>query len=538
MSFRQSVSQLRPARTQKVDLVEKVQSILTEATMDRDDFFKRDNQIVFAKKAVSGEIVGKDGKKFPKISNRNKLLVAFKKIKRLPRKGSKEEKNFDELMSLITNGKSHKEIEKGANGFSGKRGGQQGKTKAPSGADWENIICHQYNKLLGNENFDPAARDEAKQFYPTYKKAGEETAKTFSKKIGKAGMIQFGGGKSKSNLSSFWISKGGSDGTPKTDMYTSTHNISLKKKGGSQLASGARGETLAMYSAALEYLGADKSGLDEIKNIQKEIEDNFIKISTEYNKTELEKMSKKDTENLSTKDQDDIRQFVTTEAFHKKLNEKIKEHLNFEKNPEFVKFLIYEAMSGSKKFSLEKAKASVCMEFNADNGKISKYIPVTVDGKNKFGDVPNISSEIAAYASKVKIYSAWKSGGSSPYSSLRISSTFQKKEETLRSLVKEIVRKDIIANAVLKEEIEQLDEFAIIGRVFDKLKDVGKNAINWVKNLITKIVNAVKNALDKIATLGKKMFEGLFKFIGMELDSSTKITYPSDISGFVFGMSD
>ena len=85
MSFRQSMSQLRTAHTQKVDLVEKVQSLLTEATMDRDDFFKRDNQIVFAKKAVSGEIVGKDGKKFPKISNRNKLLVAFKKIKRLQR---------------------------------------------------------------------------------------------------------------------------------------------------------------------------------------------------------------------------------------------------------------------------------------------------------------------------------------------------------------------------------------------------------------------------------------------------------------------
>ena len=65
-------------------------------------------------------------------------------------------------------------------------------------------------------------------------------------------------------------------------------------------------------------------------------------------------MSKKDTENLSTKDKEDIAQFVTTEAFHKQLNEKIKEHLNFEKNPEFVKFLIYEAMSGSKKFSLQK----------------------------------------------------------------------------------------------------------------------------------------------------------------------------------------
>ena len=41
MSFRQSMSQLRPAHTQKVDLVEKVQSLLTEATMGTKDFFTK-----------------------------------------------------------------------------------------------------------------------------------------------------------------------------------------------------------------------------------------------------------------------------------------------------------------------------------------------------------------------------------------------------------------------------------------------------------------------------------------------------------------
>ena len=184
---------------------------------------------------------------------------------------------------------------------------------------------------MGNENFDPDARDEAKQFYPTYERAGKDSAKSFAKIIGKKGMVQFGGGKSRSNLSSFWISKGGSDGTPKTDMYTSSHNISLKKKGGSQLASGAKGETLAMYSAALEYLGSGKSGLTQIKKIQKEIENNFTKISTEYSKTTLETMSKESKKNLSAKDKKDIAQFVTTEKFHKELNEKIKYFIRVKK---------------------------------------------------------------------------------------------------------------------------------------------------------------------------------------------------------------
>ena len=201
-------------------------------------------------------------------------------------------------------------------------------------------------------------------------------------------------------------------------------------------------------------------------------------------------------------------------------------------------FLIYEAMSGGKKFSLQKARASVCVEFDANNGQISKFIPVTKDGKNKFTEMPSISPEVKDYASKVKIYSAWKSGSGTPYSSLRISSVFGEEEETLQSIVKEVVRKDIIANAVLKEELEQLDEFAIIDKVFNKLKDVGRNAINWVKNLIKKIITKVKEAFEKIAKMGKKMFEGLFKFLNIQLDSKTKITYPSEINGFVHGMAD
>ena len=544
MSLRRSMSQLRPARTQKVDLQERVQSLLTEATMTARDFFTkdatRDNQKLFVKKAIAGELIGTDGKKFKKIPANDKELVAFKNLKvNVTPDTAKDKKVLKDLMDKYFGKMGN--IEKGANGFSGgKTGG--GSSKAPSGAEWENIIVHQYNKLLGKEDFDNSAKEAAEKFYPTYEEIGKKIATNFKGKKIKSQMIQFGGGKSKGNLSSFWISKGGVDGTPKTDMYSNDYNISLKKKGGSQLASGAKGETLAMYSAALEYLGADKSGLTQIKKIQKEIEDNFTKISTDYTKGDLENMSKASKKNLSAKDKKDVAQFITTEKFHKELNEKIKEHLNFEKNPEFVKFLIYEAMSGSKKFSLQKARASVCVEFDADNGNVSKFIPITKNGKNKFDtEVPSISSEVEAYASKVKIYSAWKSGKGNPYSSLRISSRFGEKEETLQSIVKEVIRKDIITNAVLKElkeEVEQLDEFAIVNKVFNKLKDVGRNAINWIKNLIKKIINAVKNALDKIAKLGKKMFEGLFRFIGMELDSKTKITYPSEINGFVHGMGD
>ena len=45
-------------------------------------------------------------------------------------------------------------------------------------------------------------------------------------------------------MTSFWVSFGKNDGTPKTDMYNKDYNISLKKKGGSQLASGGTGESI------------------------------------------------------------------------------------------------------------------------------------------------------------------------------------------------------------------------------------------------------------------------------------------------------
>ena len=87
MSYRRSIEQLRPARTQKIDLQEKVQSFLTEAAMKRDDFFKRDNQTNFVKKAAAGQIVGKDGKvadtfaSFTKPSSKKFLNLIEKEIK-------------------------------------------------------------------------------------------------------------------------------------------------------------------------------------------------------------------------------------------------------------------------------------------------------------------------------------------------------------------------------------------------------------------------------------------------------------------------
>ena len=421
--------------------------------------------------------------------------------------------------------------------------GGKGSSGEPDGADWEDIITHHYNILIGKPGFDPSASQAVEEKWDDFDEIGETIAKNFSEVIGGGGMVQYGAGKSASNLSDFWRNpakgvKGGTDGTPKTDMYTSDHQISLKKAGGSQLASGGQAETLSTFYAALQHFSTDKAGAAVINDTMKAIQDNFTKLTTSYSKGDLEKISKdkKKQGQLSDKDKDALEGFITTEEFHKKFNDEMIPKLNeISDAKEFKEWFIFEAMSGFSKFKEKKAIASVCMEFNANNGKVTKFIEVTPNGKTAgVSGSPQLSGEIKKVASGAKLYAAWKSSGGNPYSTLRVASVGEDDnydEMTLRGCIRKTIAEDRISQAFLKEEVEELDEFRFIGRAFDRIKKMGKDAILWVKNLITKILKAVQQALDKIKKMGKKVFEGIFKFIGIEPTVDTKI--PSKIEGFV-----
>ena len=165
-------------------------------------------------------------------------------------------------------------------------------------------------------------------------------------------MTQFGGGGGKSNLSSSWTGWGGTNGTPKTDMYTENYNISLKKKGGSQLASGGSGETIANFNAALAYLGTSREDDHIINDIMEKIEQNFATVYTRFNKGDLGKISKGNTNvKLSKDDKEAMQLYTKTEKFHKALNEELKDVLSFEKRPGFRKWYCFEAISGLKKLT-------------------------------------------------------------------------------------------------------------------------------------------------------------------------------------------
>ena len=410
----------------------------------------------------------------------------------------------------------------------------KGGIKKPSGADWENILTYKFNEMSGNPEFDVDAKTAALEFSDVYLEMGEILAKQFKDKIGSSPITQYGKGKSKSNLSKFWLENGGSDGTPKTDMYNADYNISLKKAGGSQLASGAKGETVSTYLAALQYMGTN-GVTPELNKILKSIEEGFAKVSTKYGKTDLEKMADKQGE-LSPEDKKAVGEFLTTDKFHKDLNNEIAQHLTFEKQPEFLKWYTYEAMSGYKKFSNKQAAASVCLEFDGAKGKVSKFIEVTSGGKNTgLTDSPSVSSDVIKIAGKVKVYASWKSASGNPYSVLRLGLTEDNKTWDTTKTLAGIIREEVIGDKIatmLNEDIYQLDEFAIIRRTISKLKKMGKDAIVWFKGLMDKIMSKVRESLKKIVALGARMYEKLFEFLGMVIDK-IKASYPSEIVGFI-----
>jgi hypothetical protein len=497
---------------------------LSEGAMGYADVFKRNNKVAFIDKAVKGELVDTNGKKLPPVDP-NSELIGF-----LNRNDAENNKQFQDVLTRTYGSSLTKlSIDKIENGFSTQGAG------VASGADWENIITSHYNRLSGNEGYDSDADSEAEKFDDWHNDTGEKLAQSFIKEIGKSPMQQFGKGKSKANLSNFWLSHGGTDGTPKTDMYNNSYNISLKKAGGSQLASGAKGETVATYNAALEYLGS--AGVTpEMEKILKMIEEGFQKVATKHTVGELDKLSKKSKSDLKPEDAKAVAQFTETQKFHTELNKELKKYMNFEKQPEFLKWYTYEAMSGYKKFSLKQAAASVCMEFNADKGTVSKFIEVTADGRSSgLTDNPSVGSKVIGISSKVKVYAAYKSGGGNPYSTLRLglAEDNQSFDETLNlaGIIREEIINDKICN-MLVEDRYQLDEFAIVKKAFGKLKKMGKDVKIWFGNLLTRIMERVKVVFDKIKNMGSKMYEALFGFLNIKVDK-VKASMPKELEGFI-----
>ena len=425
----------------------------------------------------------------------------------------------------------------------------------PSGAEWESLISVGYNiKRLGNTNFnspkvvkieeygiDQKTYDNIVQpFWSKWNAPSIEIGTAFYDKLKKdITMTQFGSGKAKLNTQ--WKDWGGVKPTPKTDMYlgkdekfTTGYRISLKKVGGGQLMSAAKGESIATFNAALEYMGEDKTGQKEVNAIIDEINKGFQKIPIEGSLTDL-RDKKGFARRLGDKERKDILWDVAqADNVHDTLSKNISTLFN--DNQKIKEFFTFEAASGYKKFSNNIGTADLVMEFDPiGKSKITQYREFGKMG----GKVPIVHKDIIDLSKKTQFFVAFKTAEKNPFSALR-TKTIKANEEfeniedvpTLRNLIIDHIESNELTRTFLPENFEQLDEFALLNRAIQgikkgaskiksSVKDIYLNLTVRVKKFLSDLFKKVGIVLNKIKKLAGRALHAVLKFFGFEIDKAT-----------------
>mgnify|MGYP006095325281 FL=1 len=321
-------------------------------------------------------------------------------------------------------------------------------------------------------------------------------------------MIHFGSGSGQLNPK--WL---GSNGTPKTDLYsTDGINISLKQKGGSQVMSGYKEETISTFHAAIASMGSDAP--KEINKLMKDLDPVLRKITVPGNintiitsiKTKtLPKgvkakvgSSKRELDIKFNKKEYEAKQneIIDWKASMKELNPVFRKF--FEDNQEFRKFFVYEAATGDFKFAPDKyANSNWMVEFDPANGTNNNVVQLSL-GKNK--PAPFIDK----LAKKVVVRISPKTPTGSKVSASGTSATVG----SFRLTVAE--SKETFSEMLIQEEAKFNSELLTEGtiseaKLFQKLK-------GWLSNLYNKVMNKVK----KLIKMG---YEAVMAFFEFEVDS-------------------
>jgi len=390
----------------------------------------------------------------------------------------------------------------------------------PTGADYESIITVGYNQgkppYSSSKAKDSNAFSSANKFLPKDKEEPyNDTAENLGIKlrsITSGKMTQYGASKDK--LSPLWNQITGKNvDTPKTDVLTKDR-ISLKKKGGSQLMSASRKEAMATLMGALEMVGENK----KMSSIIKDIDNNFTKFLgksiTSFKDKEGEFADMSATEYKKRSDE-----LLGASQMHTDLSKSINETL--QKDNALKQSIVYIATTGYKKFaSGSRGIANKLVEFDPAKGIITHNIDT--------GSPTSISSGIKSMASATTFYCAFKTSKRNPYSTLRTrTGKFEEHNPTLNGLIIETLIKDLNVDTqwMLSEGYAFFDDEMIIENLLSKaassLKSLGRSVKNWFSNIISKIVEGARKVFKQIVNLGKRAFEALSNFLGIEMTSAS-----------------
>jgi len=364
----------------------------------------------------------------------------------------------------------------------------------PAGEDWEALIA-----VAVNDKQEGAEWDRAEKFWANYGEDAVKLGETFKKKLGIKDLEQFGASTAKLNPK--WKGK---NKTPKTDLLGNKRKrkISLKKAGGSQLMSGKKEETISTFESAMSMMGDNSPR--QVKNVIDNLEKKMGEMNEKGTIGALEKL-RDSGKPLTPAQKKSIEQMEGLQFTAKELTSEMD---SLFESLDFKQFFCYEAATGVGKFAEPLAVANELVEFNADNGTITKHLPM------------NKPSDAKVLAQTNKFYVSFKTGGggSKPYLSMRSGKL------NFRQIVKEELQNERIGMQLLHEgKIEQLDEFQMFSRLVQKVKNVSSAIKNQAKKILDAIMKRVKAVFKKIKELGKGMFNALLNFFGLEVQN-VKIT--------------
>ena len=383
----------------------------------------------------------------------------------------------------------------------------------PSGAEWEDLIVFAYNQL-NNQKTDPTTEEAAMKYWDGYKEQAIVIAKNFNSNLSAKALVHTGRGGAVGTvtLGPLWnFSR--ADKTPKTDIASNDfkERISLKKAGGSQLASAAKAESIAIVKAALSEMGNEtKFARDLVSDMETKME----RLVSNSTVTKLKQDAAKGLTNPGIVD------FQAKDKQNKELSTLLSSYMNQNSaaNALFSKHIVLEAATGNHKFGSPKAKATANM--------LGKF---EISGKVVLEPINSINDPIIQkYAQTVKPAITFKSGGGGApaYSSLRLNITAQ--GESVQSF------RDIIVEELSKVDGLLTEDYLCEGP-FDMLKRAGAAAIGVGKGLVAKVEKAIKDVmakvkatLKKIASAGKTMFSQLMNFLGLEISHAVNI--PGEVS--------
>jgi hypothetical protein len=447
---------------------------LDDAGYKKGDVFviaKLKNKVDFASKAREGEIYLKtlkapDGKKFTFSGS----LTAYKTL-------------FNQIKS-------------GASGVT------------PAGEDWEALIVVAHNK-----KFEGPEWERAEKFWESYGESAQKIANDFKSKLKQKSLKQFGS--SRATLNTEWRGK---NSTPKTDIIGNNVNISLKKKGGSQVLSGAKEEVISTFFAASKYVSKN-----ETKMLQDFIDMLEEKMKTlYYDGTVTNLKDKIATGELTPKKNPVVKEYEKMVLDIKELTKMLNEEIfNSEK---FKLAFTFEAATGTSKFSTKEAVADTLVGFDADNGVVSKILTI-----KKIEDAKPI-------ADATKFYFSFKSTGKNPMIAMRGQIGESKRKTKVKTLSEIIVSEFGKFNKELGEGIEEtlmseasnINELNILNNLTNFIEKI-PGAVKGVKDkfvdIVKNIFEKISEAFDSIKKMGAKIIDGLMDFFGFDIDEQgTSVT--------------